>query len=408
MFRRGLVSALAAGLSLTVVSTLTAQTIGTFRWQLQPYCNVLTLTVTQNGSVYRLEGTDDQCGTGAKASAIGTAFLNPDGSVGLGINIVAAPGAGPVHVTAQISVSTLSGTWHDSSGGTGGFVFTPGAAVPGSPRTVEGTVVPTIVPGSGLTAANAVGSITLSVNFAGSGGALTAARSDHTHGFGTDSTRVGNLALGNATNSTANTAVGARALATLQLAGQINNVAIGTSSLINLTAGGDNIALGAGAGQTLQSGNSNIFIGAPGGVSDNGVIKIGSSQTVTAIAGIRGQTVSSGVPVVIDAAGRLGTTTSSARFKSDIEAIGDVRERVQALRPVRFVYKPEYDDGARSMQYGLIAEEVAETFPELLARDANGTIETVRYHLLIPLLLSEVQRLERELADVRQRLDDKR
>lgn len=134
MFRRGLVAALTAGLLLTVVSTLTAQTIGAFRWQLQPYCNVLTLTVTQNGSVYRLEGTDDQCGIGAKASAIGTAFLNPDGSVGLDINIVAASGAGPVHVSAQISLSTLSGTWHDSAGGSGGFVFTPGAAAPGSPR----------------------------------------------------------------------------------------------------------------------------------------------------------------------------------------------------------------------------------------------------------------------------------
>lgn len=55
-----------------------------------------------------------------------------------------------------------------------------------------------------------------------------------------------------------------------------------------------------------------------------------------------------------------------------------------------------------------LAAVAAETFPELLARDANGTIETVRYHLLIRLLLSEVQRLERELADVRRRLDDKR
>jgi hypothetical protein len=68
------------------------QTLGTFRWQLQPYCNVLTLTVTQVGGIYRLEGTDDRCGAASRSSALGTAFLNPDGTIGFGINVVAAPG----------------------------------------------------------------------------------------------------------------------------------------------------------------------------------------------------------------------------------------------------------------------------------------------------------------------------
>jgi hypothetical protein len=117
-----------------------AQPLGVFRWQLQPYCNLVTLAVTQNGGVYRVEGTDDQCGTAQAASVIGTAFQNPDGSVGMGLNIVAAPSGAPVHVEASITVSTLSGTWHDSAGRSGTFAFTPGAGTGGSPRPVCGTI----------------------------------------------------------------------------------------------------------------------------------------------------------------------------------------------------------------------------------------------------------------------------
>lgn len=112
-----------------------AQSLGTFRWQLQPYCNVVALAVTQNGGVYELEGTDDQCGAGgAPASAIGTAFPNADGSIALGLNIVAAPSGAPVHVMARINLGTLGGTWQDSAAGSGSFVFTPGAGAGGSPR----------------------------------------------------------------------------------------------------------------------------------------------------------------------------------------------------------------------------------------------------------------------------------
>ncbi len=112
-----------------------AQPLGTFRWQLQPYCNVVTVAVTQNGGVYRLEGTDDQCGAGgASASVIGTAFLNPSGSIGFGLNIVSAPGGAPGHVEATVSLPAASGTWRDSAGHAGTFVFTPGAGTGGSPR----------------------------------------------------------------------------------------------------------------------------------------------------------------------------------------------------------------------------------------------------------------------------------
>jgi Chaperone of endosialidase len=126
--------ALASG--LWSVAPASAQPIGTYRWQLQPYCNVITVAVVQQGGQYQLHGTDDQCGATVQASVVGLAFQNNDGSIGFGLSIVTAPGATPVHVDATIAIATLSGTWRDSSGNSGTFIFTPGAGVPGSPRPV--------------------------------------------------------------------------------------------------------------------------------------------------------------------------------------------------------------------------------------------------------------------------------
>lgn len=126
----------ALALMITVgVAAADAQSIGTFRWQLQPYCNVVTLAVTQVGGIYRVEGTDDQCGGAAdKASAIGTAFPNPDGTIGFGLTIVVTPGGAPVHVDAALAPGGFDGTWKDSAGDSGTFKFTPGAPTGGQPR----------------------------------------------------------------------------------------------------------------------------------------------------------------------------------------------------------------------------------------------------------------------------------
>ncbi len=115
--------------------TAFAQPLGTFRWQLQPFCNVITVAITQNGAVYRLEGSDDQCGGGADAASVtGTAFPNADGTIGFGLNIVTAPGGRPVHVDAEITLGTFSGTWRDSAGGAGTFALTPAAGNGGNAR----------------------------------------------------------------------------------------------------------------------------------------------------------------------------------------------------------------------------------------------------------------------------------
>ena len=132
MTRLALAAALAVGLGGT--SRAEAQSLGTFQWQLQPYCNLVSVTVTQNGGLYTLDGYDDQCGAPTRASVVGTAVPNPNGTITLGFTIVTTPGGSPVHVQTALSLATLGGPWSDSAGHTGTLVFTPGAGTGGAPR----------------------------------------------------------------------------------------------------------------------------------------------------------------------------------------------------------------------------------------------------------------------------------
>ena len=88
--------------------------------------------------------------------------------------------------------------------------------------------------------------------------------------------------------------------------------------------------------------------------------------------------------------------------------MGDASRRALDLRPVTFRYRRPFADGSRPLEYGLIAEEVAPVFPELVVSDSTGQPETVRYHLLPVLLLNELQRQEREIRELRQALAELR
>jgi len=104
--------------------------------------------------------------------------------------------------------------------------------------------------------------------------------------------------------------------------------------------------------------------------------------------------------VLVDSNGQLGTIASSRRYKEDIHAMGDASDGPLRLRPVTFRYKKPYADGSKPIQYGLIAEEVAEVYPDLVVRGKDGQVETVQYYKLDAMLLNEVQKLaERHAAD---------
>jgi Chaperone of endosialidase len=177
-----------------------------------------------------------------------------------------------------------------------------------------------------------------------------------------------------------------------------NNTAIGYNALYNNTIGGFNIALGNGAGSNAPSINSNsIFIGSQGtGTDINGTIEIGIPGTQTSFfaAGITAVTTGLGdaVAVVIDSNGQLGTIVSSGRFKEDIQDMGDASNALLRLRPVTYRYKQPYKNGSKPVDYGLIAEEVADVYPDLVVKGKDGQIQTVQYQKLTPMLLNEVQK----------------
>src|SRR6202034_342260 len=113
--------------------------------------------------------------------------------------------------------------------------------------------------------------------------------------------------------------------------------------------------------------------------------QIGTQGTQTGgtyVAGIYGATASSGVEVLVNSSGQLGTVLSSGRFKEQITDMGDTSSKLLDLRPVNFFYKPDYDDGSHLLQYGLIAEEVAKIYPEMVAYGHDGQVLTVKYQLL--------------------------
>jgi hypothetical protein len=179
--------------------------------------------------------------------------------------------------------------------------------------------------------------------------------------------------------------------------GGIENTAVGSSALVNNTSGTNNVAVGLTAASSAPATNNNgIYLGSTGTSGDvSGTIRIGDqgSQTGgTYIAGIYGATASSGTEVYITSGGQLGSILSSGRFKEEITDMGDSSDKLLQLRPVNFFYKPEYDDGSHLLQYGLIAEEVAKVYPEMVAYGKDGQILTVKYQMLAPMLLNELQK----------------
>ena len=200
-----------------------------------------------------------------------------------------------------------------------------------------------------------------------------------------------NILGNNSTYSTGshNTANGAESLY-VDTTGS-NNTASGYQSLHQNSTGNNNIAIGYDAGYNLTTGNSNIEIGNTGTPSDHNVIKIGTQgvQTATFLAGIFGNTKVKGLSVIINSSGQLGVLASSERFKTEIAPMGSSSNKVLKLRPVTFKLK---SDQSGTRQYGLIAEEVAKLYPELVVTDEKGIIDGVRYDELAPMLLNELQK----------------
>jgi hypothetical protein len=196
-----------------------------------------------------------------------------------------------------------------------------------------------------------------------------------------NTTGIQNMANGafalfsNATGSQ-NTASGVNALFS-NTTGNFNT-ANGVAALFDNTTGSNNTALGFLAGTGVATANNVICIGHPGADVSNSCF----------IGNIRGVTTANpdAIPVQIDSAGQLGTMSSSRRFKKEIKAMDKASEAILALKPVTFHYK---SDNTKRPEFGLIAEEVADISPDLVVRDENGEVYTVRYDAVNAMLLNE-------------------
>jgi hypothetical protein len=242
----------------------------------------------------------------------------------------------------------------------------------------------------------ALGSGALSQNTTGNTNTAVGLGSLQNNLSGSSNTGFGVTSLGASTTGNANAAFGENSLH--KLTSGDNNVAFGFNSLGELTTGSTNIAIGHSAGNALISGSGNIYVGHSRAAADNQTILIGSSQSRTFVSGIRGVTTGANdaVNVVIDSNGQLGTISSSREVKNDIADMRDASAGLMQLRPVTFHYKADHDPAGPRLQYGLIAEEVADVYPGMVVTK-DGKPETVMYQYLAPMLLNEFQKQQRTI-----------
>lgn len=376
---------------------LTSDSFGTGTWQPAPS---LSGFVSGSGTVGTLAKftASGEIGTAGAALITDTLILGPSHDVALSLNV------GSIYKNGSIFIHTKGGSFNDNTA-------------------IGHEALKNILPaGSGNTALGyraLLSSTTGSENTACGFGALlsnTTGLQNTASGFdalggnvsGQRNTAHGKGALFSNTSGSMNTASGFGALS--GLSSGISNVAVGNEALANLTTGSRNIAVGSNAGFSLTGGSDNIAIGNTGGASDVAAIRIGTSGTHTKafMSGIRGVTTgfADGVAVLIDSAGQLGTVSSSRRFKSDIADMSDLSDGILRLRPVVFHYKQDQSvlSGGIPLEYGLIAEEVAEVFPDLVVYDEEGLPFTVKYHLLSAMLLNELKKIDARTNADRDRL----
>lgn len=245
-----------------------------------------------------------------------------------------------------------------------------------------------------------------------SGSANTAlghsALADNTEGY--NNTAAGAEALESNTTGFGNTAAGADALRN-NITG-LRNTAVGHGALALNVSGSRNIGLGRLGGSSNYTGSDNIWI-ANYGQAESNTLRIGTGTGTgdfqlnrAFISGIQDAMLTGGgeQSLCVDDSDQVGPCSpSSIRFKQNVHTMGEVSARLRELRPVVFEYKREVKREAPE-QSGLIAEEVAEIYPQLVSADADGKPFAVRYDLLTPLLLNELQRQEKEIDALHQQL----
>jgi hypothetical protein len=260
---------------------------------------------------------------------------------------------------------------------------------------------------------SAFGAGALAANVAGS---ANAAFGEHalSANTGNGNSALGQMALTSNTSGAGNSALGASAL--LDNTTGAENTAVGIFAGELLGTGTQDTLLGYQAGSNLESSeSSDIEIGNPGTKGESNVIRIGgvngtlSGQQNKLFIPAAESTIAGGVALDINGEGQIGEAPSSRRFKTGIRPLGASIEGLLALRPVSFHYKPAYIRGQPDpLEFGLIAEEVAKVYPNLVVHGGDGKPYAVAYQELPVLLLALAQREHWRIEDQQRQLDAQR
>ena len=223
-------------------------------------------------------------------------------------------------------------------------------------------------------------------NTSGTSNVAVGARAMFRNGTGESNTAIGDFALQSNTTGDFNTAIG---YGTFNFGNHTGNgdTAVGYTALIDNTTGNNNTALGFQAGGGVSTANNVICIGANvSGANVSNSCYIGNIWMQTG----------GSQAVYVSSAGKLGFQVSSRRFKQDIKPIEQASEAIYGLKPVSFRYKPEIEP-TRRIGFGLIAEDVAEVNPELVAHGSDGKVASVRHDAVNAMLLNEFLKEHRKV-----------
>jgi trimeric autotransporter adhesin len=332
-------------------------------------------------------------GVGAGTLALNTADENT--ATGAGALLLNTSGIGNTATGAFALLHNDTGNGNTATGlnalasnTSGGFNTAAGDAAlqnntTGSDNTAHGAGALEFNTGSENTA---VGSGALLFNSAGAGNTATGFQALLNNTTGGGNVANGFQALLSNVDGGENTATGDRALEA-NTSGS-DNTAIGHIALANNTTGSENTALGAGAGVGVTTADGVICIGAAGAdVNDS-----------CYIGNIFNQLSSGGTAIFVNANHKLGTMTSSQRFKQEIKPMEQASAVVYALEPVTFRYKRDIDPVGKS-QFGLVAEDVEKVNPDLVVHDKEGKPYSVRYDQVNAMLLNEFLKEHRTVQE---------
>jgi hypothetical protein len=257
----------------------------------------------------------------------------------------------------------------------------------------------------------ATGAAALFLNTTGDGNTANGVAALLSNSTGAANTANGVQALFSNTAGSNNTANGNQALLRNTTGSQ--NRALGDSALLYNTTGAANTAIGEGAVVFSSTGNNNTALGFNAGSNvgaASNVICIGAGvggadvSNTCYIGNIFGVTSTGGAGVFVNGDGKLGTATSSQRFKQEIKPMGNASDALFALKPVAFRYKKDIDPKG-TPQLGLVAEDVEKVNPDLVVRDKEGKPYSVRYDQVNAMLLNEFLKAHQRIEEQGERID---